>query len=174
MAAVPRFTIKHFRMLPEGFPAELVEGSIVAEATPTYGHQFFSLRLRDALVPLVGEARVVCAPLDVVIDEYNVYQPDVIVFREAPGMEDREVPPPLLAFEVLSRSTARRDRTVKRRRLLAAGTAEVWLVDPSTRTIEVHDVSGCRTAAGDQALDSLALPGFRLVPSAFFAPPAAT
>jgi Uma2 family endonuclease len=171
VTAVPRFTIKHFRMLPEGFPAELVDGAIVAEATPTYGHQFLTHRLVSILDSLVGMPRVAFAPLDVVIDEYNVYQPDVIVFRDVPRMTDREVAPPLLAFEVLSPSTARRDRNVKRRRMLAAGTAEVWLVDPDTRTIEVHDRLGCRTAAADEVVESRALPGLRLVPSAFFQPP---
>jgi Uma2 family endonuclease len=173
MNGVPRFTLKHYRMLPEGFPAQLVNGSLVAEATPTFGHQFLTHRLVKALDRLVGEARVAFAPLDVVIDQYNVYQPDVIVFRTTPRWTDREVPPPLLAFEVLSPCTARRDRNVKRKRMLAAGTAEVWLVDPETQTIEVHDAEGCRTARDELALDSRALPGFTLVPAQFFLPPSA-
>jgi Uma2 family endonuclease len=172
MPDVPRFTIKHYRMLPEGFPAQLINGALVAEATPTYGHQYWTHELVTLLDALVGRARVAFAPLDVVIDQYNVYQPDVIVFRELPRLTDREVPPPLLAFEVLSPSTARRDRNVKRKRMLAAGTAEVWLVDPATQTIELHDETGCRTAQGGQELRSRALPGLRLVPASFFLPPA--
>jgi len=105
------------------------------------------------------------------IDEWNVYQPDVLVLRTPPSFEVHDVGIPLLAIEVLSPSTARRDRGVKRRRLLAAGVEEVWIVDPVAKTVEVFDRAGSRSATGNESLYSSAVPGFVVVPSRLFAPP---
>lgn len=44
--------------------------------------------------------------------------------------------PLLLVIEVLSPSTARTDRTTKRRRYQRAGIPEYWIVDPDSRTVE--------------------------------------
>ncbi len=167
----PRFTRKEYDLLPEGFPAQLVRGMLVRDPAPTYGHAYFTSRLWAALHAIVGSARAITAPADVAIDEHNVFQPDVLVLRAIPPLDHRDVGIPLLAIEVLSPSTARRDREVKRRRLLAAGTAEVWIVDPVTETVEVYDAEGMRSARADTAIASKALPAFVVVPSELFRPP---
>jgi Uma2 family endonuclease len=167
----PRFTRKDYDLLPEGFPAQLVRGMLVKEQAPTYGHAYITAKLCVALQRLVGLARAIHAPADVALDEYNVFQPDVVVLRAIPPLDHRDVGVPILAIEVLSPSTARRDREVKRRRLLAAGTAEVWIVDPVTQTVEVYDAEEMRSARGDAVLASKALPGFAVVPADLFRPP---
>ena len=164
------FTRRDWNLLPEGFPAQLIAGWLVREPAPTYGHQRLSGDLRDLLVAVVDKHRVACAPIDVGIDNLNVFQPDIVVLSVQPPDEVHDVGIPLLAIEILSPSTARRDRNVKRARLLRAGTAEVWLVDPATRTIEVHDAQGCRKAEGPTTLHSLALPGFSVTPATLFGP----
>jgi Uma2 family endonuclease len=166
------FTKADWDLLPEGFPAQLVEGWLVKEPPPIYGHQYFATFVLHELIKLIGVGRAVPAPVGVLVDELNVYQPDVVVLRETPPLDARYVRAPLLAVEVLSPSTARRDREVKRRRLLETGTGEVWIVDPVGQSIEVHDAAGCRRAGGDTPIESLVLPGFGLVPSVLFAPPA--
>jgi Uma2 family endonuclease len=166
-----RFTRSDYDRLPEGFPAQLVNGCLVKEPSPTYGHQAFASRLHARLAPLVGADLALLAPCDVGIDEFNVYQPDVLVLRSAPSFDVHDVGIPLLAIEVLSPSTARRDRVVKRRKMLAAGVAEVWIVDPASRTVELHTADACRLAAGDETLRSTAVPGFEVVPNVLFAPP---
>ena len=165
-----RFTRADYDRLPEGFPAQLVEGLLVKEPSPTYGHQCFQSRLYAGLLALVGPERALPAPSDVGIDEFNVYQPDLLVLRTPPSFQVHDVGIPLLAVEVLSPSTARRDRMVKRRRLLSAGVEEVWIVDPVAKSVEVYDASGVRVATGGEALDSRALPGFTVVPDELFAP----
>lgn len=165
------FTRADYDRLPEGFPAQLVEGLLVKEPAPTYGHQALSTRIVSRLLARVHEDLVVAAPSDVVLDELNVYQPDVLVLRSIPRWDVRDVGIPLLAVEILSPSSERRDREVKRKHLLEAGVAEVWLVDPHTRTIEVDDASGRRRAAGDDTLSSTAVPGFELTPPALFKVP---
>ena len=172
MQAVPaRFTRSDYALLPEGFPAQLVNGCLVKEPAPTYGHQRVSGALYLALATLVGTNRAVHAPQDVGIDEWNVYQPDILVLDRIPSDDVSDVGIPLIAVEILSPSTAARDRNIKRHRLLAAGVSEVWIVDLAAQSVDVYDASGCRSATGDTAIASVAVPGFEVVPSGLFAPP---
>ncbi len=183
------YTRRQWDLLPEGFPAQLIEGRLVREPSPAFGHQRIALAIAHDLKRLVGPRRVGLAPVDVPVDAFNVFQPDVVVWR-APLADDTpydEAGIPLLVVEVLSPSTARRDRAVKRVRLLDAGVDEVWLVDRQARTIEVYDrdryrdqprrvvaqrgsdeLASERLASERLALASRALEGFELSPAQLF------
>jgi Uma2 family endonuclease len=54
---------------------------------------------------------------------------------------------PTLVVEILSRSTARRDRTEKKDVYAQNGVAEYWIVDPDARSVTVH-------VLGDGAYDA--------------------
>ena len=75
----PAFTRADYDRLPEGFPAQLIEGCLVKDASPLPGHQGVGGVISKTLERLVGPRRVFMAPLDVPIDEINVFQPDVAV-----------------------------------------------------------------------------------------------
>ena len=165
------FTRADYDQLPEGFPAQLVEGFLVKEPAPTYHHQRIGQRIATQLVGLVGPDRTLSGPADVGIDEHNVFQPDVVVLREIPPDHVRDVGIPLLAVEVLSPATRKRDRDVKTLHLLDAGVEEVWLVDPEGASLEVHRGGGVEEARGPTAIESKALPGFSLTPATLFTPP---
>jgi len=162
------FTIKEWMALPEGFPAQLFDGQLVREPSPTYGHQGLVGDVYLRLRALLGRARVVVSPADVVIDELNVLQPDVCVLREIPPRDSHDVGIPVIVFEVLSPSTATRDRTLKTDKYLAAGVEEVWIVDGEAGTLEVRSRDGARVAHGQEALASRTLPSLRLVPADLF------
>jgi Uma2 family endonuclease len=168
------YTRAEWDLLPEGFPAQLVEGALVREPSPDFGHQRIVQAVATALLERLGPGRVVSAPLDVPIDDFNVYQPDVVVLREQPPDDATDAGVPLLVVEVVSPSSRARDRTVKRVRLLDAGVAEVWLVDRHAGTIEAYDLGRYRDlprrATGSQSLASGVVPGFVLVPDGLFAP----
>lgn len=159
-----KFTRRDYLQLPEGFPAELIDGEFVKEPSPTYRHQGQVLRLALRLVPVVGDRRVVIAPADVSIDDWNVLQPDVLVRNPADDLVDPAAEPgvPVLVAEVLSPSTARRDRDLKTAIYLRAGVGEVWLVDPEGSSIEVHDAGGVATFRGAEPAVSRAVEGFRV------------
>ncbi len=167
------FTRADYARLPEGFPAQLIAGILVKEPAPTYGHQALVGRLRDALVLVVAPDLVVVSPTDVAIDDHNVLQPDVVVLRSVPPLDASDVGIPHIAIEVLSPSTARHDRGVKRRLLLEAGVEEVWLLDPKRRTIEVWRDTGATRVLGSERAVSSAIAGFELMPAVLFAPPRA-
>jgi Uma2 family endonuclease len=158
------FTRRDYMALPEGFPAQLIEGCLVKMPSPRPGHQRVISRLHAAFLPLVGPDRVLPSPLDVTLDDANVYQPDLVVLASA-HVGDEDVGVPLLVVEVLSRSTAGQDRDVKTPHLLAAGVAEVWLVDRDALAIEVHAADGVRIARGATPIRSHAIEGFELTPS---------
>jgi Uma2 family endonuclease len=81
---------------------------------------------------------VFVAPSEWVLDERTLVQPDLYVVPLVEGRRprtDEERGEPLLFIEVLSPSTARHDRLVKRTRYQRAG-IEYWIVDLDARLVE--------------------------------------
>jgi Uma2 family endonuclease len=161
MVTLSRFTTRDYMRLPEGFPAQLVEGLLVRDPAPVPWHQRVARRLLFAIAEDVGQERVMHAPLDLVLDDQNVYQPDILVFdRDVPFRPGtREIETPALVVEVLSPSTAALDRGVKCRRYLAGGVREVWLVDPDSGMVEIRGPGGITRAGPDGVAQSAALDG---------------
>ena len=80
-------------------------------------------------------------------------QPDLFVVPWLPPDRDwRKFPNPILIVEVLSPSTARADRTVKRRRFQKIGIPEYWIVDLDARAIERWRPSDARPEFLDERL----------------------
>lgn len=158
-----RYTVDDYMALPEGFPAQLVEGGFVKEPAPTFWHQRIVLELARRLAAAAGAERVLVAPADVILDPWNVFQPDVLAFREglsvSPATRRTEIP--VLVAEVHSPGTEARDRDVKAAKYLAGGVLEVWLVDPRTGTIEVRTARGATVRGPGEEAASEAVPGFR-------------
>ncbi len=157
------FTRADYFQLPEGFPAELIEGQLVREPAPFYQHQRVVTYLLSVITPAVGFDRVVASPIDVVLDDLNVLQPDVAVFAAALPAGLRLVPVPALVIEVLSDSTARRDRERKSHLYLEHGVREVWLVHPVDGTVEVFTPDARTTHRKDERVTSVAVPEVSVV-----------
>jgi Uma2 family endonuclease len=85
---------------------------------------------------------VLYAPLDIVLTDFDVVQPDLIVFsaERAHLIHPKVVPrhPPDLAIEILSPTTAATDRGRKKALLAKHLVREYWLVDPVAQRLEVH------------------------------------
>ena len=82
------FTRRDYAALPEGFPAQLLEGVLVKTPGPRPGHQAIASRIHVALARLVGPGRALFAPVDVAVDEWNVYQPDLVNDRDFAALPD--------------------------------------------------------------------------------------
>ena len=121
--------------------AQLVDGEVVLNS-PSFRHQDVALTLVYRLKHWIEAApgRGKCGiPVDVRVNDRNVYAPDVWWFREGnvPGIDEVRMPwLPDLAVEVLSPSTRRRDVGVKRERYEEAGLPELWIVDPRPRAVD--------------------------------------
>jgi Uma2 family endonuclease len=151
-----RFTRADYDRLPEGLHVELIDGELLKMAEPVVRHQEIARDLVLLLAERVGRRRVLFGPVAFAIDEHNVLVPDVLVLSESeiPAAGARDVRRALIVAEILSPSTAARDRAVKVAKYLAQGVEEVWLLDPRTETVEVH------AAAGVPVAESRVLPGF--------------
>lgn len=77
--------------------------------------------------------------VDVFLDENNHFIPDVIIVCRKDIIHlDGIYGAPDLVVEVLSPSTARNDKTKKKRAYQQAGVKEYWIVEPVYKTIEVY------------------------------------
>ncbi len=79
-------------------------------------------------------------PVDWQIDEHTVVQPDVLVVCGADIEGEKLIIPPVLVFEILSPSTARKDRTIKYQLYKDAGVRYYCLGDPETSSAEVFEL----------------------------------
>jgi Uma2 family endonuclease len=172
-------TREDYERLPEHVKAELIQGEVVATPTPSDWHEHLVAeltgRVREHLGP-AARGRVLGSRTEVVAwveGEENVLQPDILVLPEGtrPTGRDWKAPTPVWVAEVLSPSTAKRDRGIKLRLYAAAGVREAWLVDPDTETVEVVDLvaGGHRTFPKGARADSSAIPGFAVDVAGLFA-----
>jgi Uma2 family endonuclease len=158
-------TIEELLTLPDdGLRHELLDGVHVVTPAPSYLHQrtvsALLFHLRDALVGR-RDAEPLTSPADIVLSPRTLVQPDVFVIRRTPGRRlERwaDVGVPLLAIEILSPTTAPRDRGAKRRVYQRAGVAEYWIVDLDARLIERWRPADERPEIADDTLAWM-LPG---------------
>lgn len=137
---------------------QLIEGEIVVNQ-PGMPHQTILL---DVVVALrvwteqaSGRGRV-SLPLDVRLNERNVYAPDILWYADTrvPAQDSRPpYPLPDLAVEVRSPSTWRYDVGVKRAVYEREGLQELWLIDGDARSVLVFRRSGPTARSFDIALE---------------------
>ncbi|MEX2093441.1 MAG: Uma2 family endonuclease [Pirellulales bacterium] len=126
--------------LPEGEPVELIRGRLIVSPAPNTLHQTIVGLLTVLLFGIARRSggRALASPVDVVLDDHTILQPDVLyVRRERRGIiQERVVGPPDLLIEVLSPSNSRRDRVDKLSLYAQYGVAEFWIVDPVERQFD--------------------------------------
>ena len=148
--AQARLTYRDYFDLPESDDRyELIDGELYMAPTPIPEHQIFVYFLAKVIEEFVTRhrlGRMIISPQDVVLSDDIVVQPDIMFVSNerlhiikwghfVQGSPD-------LVVEVLSPSTERFDRTVKRERYARFGVREYWTADIVGRTIEVNVSSG--------------------------------
>ena len=136
-------TIEELLALPEdGMRHELLDGVHVVTSAPGLPHQRVVGELFFALSRALegrDDVLVFTSPADIVLGPKTLVQPDVFVIAHEPGKPPArwaEVGVPVLGIEVLSPSTASRDRGSKRRIYQRTGVNEYWIVDLDARLVE--------------------------------------
>ncbi len=122
---------------------ELVDGELLVSPSPGVPHhdvqQELGVRLHQYL-KAERFGRLFWSPADLRVALGTVVQPDLFVVPWQPGTARprvwSDVTRVLLTIEILSPSTARYDRLVKRRFYARMGVPEYWIVDPETRLVE--------------------------------------
>lgn len=135
---LPNYSVVDYRQWEGDW--ELIDGVAVAMTPSPFGpHERTVSRLVLNIGFWLKEQNLSCeiyTNLDWVVADHTVVRPDLmLVFGEQPS--EHLYRPPTLAAEVLSDSTAHRDRDVKCGLYLEHGVDDVLLIDPRSRTI-VH------------------------------------
>lgn len=144
--ALQHWTYAEFASLPnDGKRYEVIAGELVVTgSSPDMAHQELVGRLHLLLRPFVDAnklGRVVLSPADVLLGEGDYLVPDMIFVRsDRLGIISRRgiEGAPDLVIEVLSGSTAFRDRGIKRERYEHYGVAQYWILDPRKLQIELY------------------------------------
>ena len=123
---------------------EFINGEVVMHSPATAKHSQIRGRIECLLRTFAashaagwagGEKTLICC-------RRNDYEPDVLFFgpEKARGIapDTLRFPPPDFAVEILSESTAHRDRGIKMRDYAAHAVTEYWIVDPVEEAIEQY------------------------------------
>ena len=136
-------TYADYCALPEdGRRYEILDGALVVSPAPVPRHQGASIHLSALLHRYVRQrrlGRVYTAPIDVLLSPTTICQPDIVFVASANEslITERAIEgPPDLLVEILSPSTARRDRGIKARLYAGFGVAHYWIVDARRRRLE--------------------------------------
>jgi Uma2 family endonuclease len=148
MTTATRMTAEeYFAVSVERDKTQLVDGVMIVNETRLL-HNLAQVTILTELTNWTRAAPgrgFASTPSDVVVDEYNVFGPDVLWLSEEhvpDRLDERLKGLPDLAVEVRSPSTWRYDVGKKRAAYERAGLPELWLVDTASRTVMV-----CRRSA---------------------------
>jgi Uma2 family endonuclease len=171
------WTAEEVRALPEdGNRYECIDGVLLVTPAPRPLHQRACMALLLSLEPFVRQhalGELLFSPADIELQPGTLVQPDLFVYRTAGGARVQawgDITGLLLAIEVLSPSTARRDRGLKREFYQRTHVGEYWVVDLDARLVERWTLGSERpeilrdslrwSPQGREATLDIALPGF--------------
>ena len=144
--APPGFTADDLRSLEDdGIRCELIDGMLFVSPAPILRHQIAVEDIGDLLEASAPTGmRVFVSGVAWSIGEGTSLESDVVVVPEPEDRSDAAkgiVEPPMLAVEVLSPSTRRYDRTMKRSVYDEQGVGAYWIFDPvvDAPVIEVYE-----------------------------------
>lgn len=142
---------RDYFILPEKnrYRYEVIDGVVERESTPNVLHQRVVPRLWLALHnyfhAVDPDGEVFIAPLEVLIGDRNMVQPDIVYVsgdQQSIIEEERIEGVPSLVVEILSPVNMRKDRLKKMRLFEQAQVVHFWLVNPEEKTLECYVLQG--------------------------------
>lgn len=145
MPVTRHFTAADLATLPDdGQRYEIVRGELLVSPAPGGWHQLLVAQLfgelRDHLKPHGLMKQLLMAPADITFADDTVLEPDLFVADTAAMLRSgkwTDVTTLFLVIEVISPSTGRADRTLKRPEYQAHGVPQYWIVDRGQRQVDV-------------------------------------
>src|SRR5437762_13594884 len=138
-------TYRDYCELPDdGRRYEIHDGELSVTPAPNPRHQRLVgaiYRILYAHVRSRGLGEVLLSPIDVILSDIAIVQPDVVYLERsrAGAVSSRGIEgAPTLAVEILSAWTASIDRQRKRQLYARYGVPFYWIVDPDARGGEAH------------------------------------
>ena len=166
-----RYTAAEYEMLEEGAPFQLINSDLIMSPSPLFIHQQIALniavKIKLFLEKIGSEGEVIIAPMDVKLDEENIFQPDLLYIsaeRKGELIKDRIEGAPDLIIEILSPSTAYYDLRQKKDIYEKYGVKEYIIVDPIPQDAELYVLENAQfvlkqKATKEDVLRSILLPG---------------
>ena len=158
--------------------AEFISGEFIMHSPATHEHTIIRQYIEKLLSTFVDvhELGVVDGEKALCVFPRNDYEPDVVFFGPEKAAKirrkTRKFPVPDFVCEVLSDSTAKRDRGVKFTDYEAHGVREYWIVNPERRELEQFVLEKgryvLRMKSRTGEVTSAAIKGFRAPLAAFF------
>jgi len=140
-----KYTYADYESWDDGNRYELTDGKIHMMSPPSQKHQEISGELFVQFHNFLrGKAcKVLAAPFAVRLnadkEDDTIFEPDLLVVCDKSKLDGKRCNgAPDLVIEILSPSTASRDRVTKFNKYLQAGVREYWIVDPESKTVSVH------------------------------------
>ncbi len=177
---ITKLTYEDYVRFPEdGLRHEIIDGEHYVTASPATRHQRISRNLLYLIQSYldghpVGE--IFAAPFDALLGEHDIVVPDLLYlsnerrqFLTSKNLQGS----PSLVVEILSPSTSRRDRQLKRDLYERTSVDEYWIVDPERDAIEIYRRSGDGFEdpvifQGNATVTTAQMPGFELALSRVF------
>jgi len=121
---------------------QLIDGEVMISMPPIPKHQDIADEIFYLFKTIARKSsgRAFFSPIEVYLDEHNVYEPDVLYLKPDSACtvgDKRLMGAPDLVVEVLSPGTAKYDRQQKYQAYERHGVGEYWIVDPVHEVIEV-------------------------------------
>lgn len=147
------WTFEDLESFADDVRRELDDNTVFEMPSPTLQHQSILGRLMCALAMEAGHSggKVFLSPLDLMISPRRVFIPELCFYgREKMASGEVERDPerlhvaPDLVVEILSPSTASRDRVLKFRRYAEFGVRCYWLIDPRDGVLQAFELEGGR------------------------------
>jgi len=141
-----RWTYEDYLKLEDDKRYEILRGELIEMPAPSTTHQRIVKRLLKLMDNYVEEKKlgeVFVSPVDVILSEENVVQPDLVFVSEENSeiIKDRGIfGTPDLIVEIISPSTLKKDTEDKKRLYAEFGVEELWLVFPGERAVEVFSL----------------------------------
>lgn len=135
----PRTGLEAFELMPEGTLCQLINDTIVMSPAPTPSHQELLDEIYYQLKQYVKEknnGKTFFAPVDVYLNEKNVYQPDIFFLtnEQSSLLKRRGVyGAPALVIEILSEGNQQYDLNEKKLVYEQSGVKEYWAIHPDTK-----------------------------------------
>ena len=168
------WTYEDYLRLADDKRYEVINGRLYEMPAPTPLHQRILIRIAKFMIYFVEKkdlGEVLPSPIDVVLGDKYVLQPDIVfISKDRLGIigEKAIMGPPDLVVEIISPATVRRDTVVKKGIYEKFGVKEYWIVYPEEKAIEVWALSDegkyelFNVAEGEGKVRSKVLEGFEV------------
>ena len=130
-----------FNILPEGILCQVIENVLYMSPAPQYDHQRLVMIISAKIHEFVSKKKLgecTPAPVDVYLDENNIYQPDIVYIDKAnlSIIKSGKVKgTPDIVIEIMSPGNENYDKVKKRKVYEACGVKEYFIIHQRSKEV---------------------------------------